>query len=71
VKHLYDEKKVLINSDGQSFQQKQTTIRSYLISIDINKPTTYDAGNPGPGFVQVQQCDVTKPVYILKYKYNI
>jgi hypothetical protein len=23
VKHLYDEKKVLINSDGQSFQQKK------------------------------------------------
>jgi hypothetical protein len=35
------------------------------------KTTTYDAGNPGPGFVQAQQCDVTKPVYILKHKYNI
>jgi hypothetical protein len=41
------------------------------ISIDIKKNTTYDAGNAGPGFVQGQQCDVTKPVCILKYKYNI
>jgi hypothetical protein len=65
VKHLYKETKVLIKVMANLSNNKND------ISIDIKKNTTYDAGNAGPGFVQVQQCDVTKPVFILKYKYNI
>ena len=35
---------------------------SYLNSLNINKATTYDIGNPGPGLGQTQKCGRVKSV---------
>ena len=38
------------------------TITSHINSLNTNKTTTYDVGNPGPGLWQVQTYGRVKPV---------
>jgi hypothetical protein len=40
-------------------------ITSHLHSMKIDKNTTYDFGNPGPGLGRAQQCGRAKPVNVI------
>ena len=40
----------------------KTTIISHLDSLNTQKTTTYDLGNPDPGLGQAQQCGGVTPV---------
>ena len=54
-----------LNSDGQQFHQYQQRkhLTSDLNSSNIEKTTTYDIRNPGPGVGLPQICFEIKPAY--------
>jgi hypothetical protein len=59
VRNLIVLRKESLNSDGQQFNQ---TVTSHLISLNIKKTMSYDAGNPGTGLGQTKKCGRVKPI---------